>query len=406
MENFNLDQLNDFEEREKHYKEKIEQLENDLNKERNIYDIDNKNSEIISNIKNEILSKEKEIQEMTDKNNKQKEQLILISHEIDKKLKKLSDTTQIVQIKKKENSLNFDDDIKVKEKQISNINNLIDILQMENDKLKMKIDFISYNNNGNNKEKFKLIELDKKILSLNQEIKQKKLIIQEHNKCLSIKNQILKKISLIQKEISGEKEKNIKAKKKLSSTESKYILIKQDYENKFKNQFNSTIFKNSKKILKNNDAVQNYFNQNELNAIFVAVGGNKTIFSNILKRLNINTSGIENNKTKILENQIEVFQKKQKINIIKNNQLIEEINDVEKNNNNKDIKINKLKIELENLKKEYNEKINNNNITENSDDLDKENIDKITSKKMNSNSNFMRIQIDANKNKEDKEDNS
>jgi hypothetical protein len=213
MENFNLDQLNDFEEREKHYKEKIEQLENDLNKERNIYDIDNKNSEIISNIKNEILSKEKEIQEMTDKNNKQKEQLILISHEIDKKLKKLSDTTQIVQIKKKENSLNFDDDIKVKEKQISNINNLIDILQMENDKLKMKIDFISYNNNGNNKEKFKLIELDKKILSLNQEIKQKKLIIQEHNKCLSIKNQILKKISLIQKEISGEKEKNIKVKK-------------------------------------------------------------------------------------------------------------------------------------------------------------------------------------------------
>ena len=406
MENFNLDQLNDFEEREKHYKEKIEQLENDLNKERNIYDIDNKNSEIISNIKNEILSKEKEIQEMTDKNNKQKEQLILISHEIDKKLKKLSDTTQIVQIKKKENSLNFDDDIKVKEKQISNINNLIDILQMENDKLKMKIDFISYNNNGNNKEKFKLIELDKKILSLNQEIKQKKLIIQEHNKCLSIKNQILKKISLIQKEISGEKEKNIKVKKKLSSTESKYILIKQDYENKFKNQFNSTIFKNSKKILKNNDVVQNYFNQNELNAIFVAIGGNKTIFSNILKRLNINASEIENNKTKILENQIEIFQKKQKINIIKNNQLIEEINDVEKNNNNKDIKINKLKIELENLKKEYNEKINNNNITENSDDLDKENIDKITSKKMNSNSNFMRIQIDANKNKEDKEDNS
>ena len=58
-------------------------------------------------------------------------------------------------------------------------------------------------NSGNNGEKFKIIELDKKILALNQDIKQKKLIIQEHNKCLSIKNQILKKISLIQKEISG-----------------------------------------------------------------------------------------------------------------------------------------------------------------------------------------------------------
>ena len=144
MENFNLNQLNDFEEREKHYKEKIEQLENDLDKERNIYDIYNKNSEIISNIKNQILLKEKEIQDIIDKNNKQKEQLTIISQEIDKKLKKLSDTTQIVQIKRKDNSLNIDEDIKVKEKQISNINNLVDILQIENDKLKMKLDFIAY----------------------------------------------------------------------------------------------------------------------------------------------------------------------------------------------------------------------------------------------------------------------
>ena len=85
------------------------------------------------------------------------------------------------------------------------------------------------------------------------------------------------------------------------------------------------------------------------------------------------------------------------MNCIKNNQLIEEIHDIEKNNKNKDKEINKLKIELENLKKEYNNKINN--ITENNDDFDKENLDKITSKKINSN--FMRIEIDANKNKVD-----
>ena len=47
MENYDTQNINDFGEREKHYKEKIEQLENDLNNERNIYDIDNKNSEII-----------------------------------------------------------------------------------------------------------------------------------------------------------------------------------------------------------------------------------------------------------------------------------------------------------------------------------------------------------------------
>ena len=391
MDIYNLEKSNDFEEREKHYKEKIEQLENDLDKERNIYQIDNKNSEIITNIKNEILSKEKEIQEIIEKNNKQKEQLESISHEIDIKLKKLSDTTHIVQIKKKEDSLNLDDDIKVKEKQINNINNLIDILQIENDKLKMKLDFITYNN-GNNGEKFKIIELDKKILSLNQDIKQKKMIIQEHNKCLSIKNQILKKISLIQKEIFSEKEKNNKFKRKLSSTESKYILIKQDYENKFKNQYNSVKNKNSKKIY-NNDNVQNYFSQNELNAIFGAVGGNQNLFKNILKKLNINENNIEgNNNAKFLENQIEIFQKKQKINIIKNNQLIEEIHEIEKKNNNKSKEIDKLKKELENLKKI------NNNITDNSDDYDKDNLDKITSKKI---AHFERIEIDANKNKED-----
>ena len=395
MDNFNFWKLKDFDKREKCYKEKIEQLENDLDKERNIYEIDNKNSEIITNIKNEILSKEKQIQEIMEQNNKQKEQLELISHEIDLKLKKLSDTTKIVQIKKKNEYINFDDDIKVKEKQISNINNIIELLQIENDKLKMKLDFMAYNN-GNNGEKFKIIELDKKILALNQDIKQKKIIIQEHNKCLSIKNQILKKISLIQKQISGEKEKNNKLKKKLGSTESKYILIKQDYENRFKNQWSSTN-KNYKKYLQNDNNiqnVQNIFTQNELNAILVAVGGNKNIFNNIIKKLNINENKIEaNNNLKILENQIEVFQKKQKMNIIKNNQLIEEIKDIEKRNNQKKKEINKLKMELENLKNE------NNNIKENSEDFDKDNIDKISSKRINSN--FTRIEIDANKNKED-----
>jgi hypothetical protein len=398
MDNYNFGKTNNFEEREKQYKEKIEQLENDLDKERNICDIDNKNSEVISSIKNEILLKEKQIQEIIDKNNKQKEQLESISHEIDLKLKKLSDTTHIVQIKKKDNIMDLNDDIKVKEKQINHINNLIDILQIENDKLKMKLDFMIYNS-GNNGEKFKIIELDKKILSLNQDIKQKKMIIQEHNKCLSIKNQILKKISLIHKEIFGEKEKNNKLKKKLSSTESKYMLIKQDYENKFKNQFNSFTAKN-KKLYNidnniNNNTGQNYLNQNELNAILNAVGGNKNIYRNILQKLNINENAIEgSNNTKFLENQIDILQKQQKINIIKNNKLIEEINEIEKKNSNKDKEIDKLKNELEDLKKEYNYKVN---ITDNSDEYDKDNIDKITSKRIK----FDRIEIDANKNKED-----
>ena len=399
MENY-FHNFEDFEERERQYKEKIEKLENDLDKERNIYEIGNQNAEIIAKIKNEILSKEKEIEEITNNNNKQKEQLELISHEIDKKLKKLSNTTQIVQIKRKGESINLDGDIKVKEKQISNINNIIDILQNENDKLKMKLDFISYNN-GTNGKKFKIIELDKKILSLNHDIKQKKLIVQEHIKCLSIKNQILKKISLIKKEIFEEKEKNNKFKKELNSTESKYMLIKQDYENRFNNHWGITTNKNYEKNKKKEKKI--FLTQREMNALLAGVDGNRDLYSNLLKRLNINES---NNNAKILESQIDFFLKKQKMNIIKSNQLTEEIREEEKKNEEKKKEIDKLKKELKGLKKEYNNKITDNNYTDDENDdmsedyneVDDDNIGRITSRL---NSNLNRIKIDANQKKED-----
>jgi hypothetical protein len=396
MEEYNQENIDDFMEREKHYKQKIEQLEDDLEKERNIYDISNKNSEILNNLKNDISSKEKEIQEITAQNTKQKEELELVSHEIDLKLKKLSDTTQIVNIKKRDNQFQSNEDIKMKEKQISNINNIIEMLQNENDKLKIKLDFLNHNN-GVGGEKFKLLELDKKILSLNKDIKKKKLLVQEHIKCASIKNQILKKINLIQKEIYTERETSNKLKKKVGAIGNKYMQIKQEYENKSKNQRFS---RGNKKIyLKKEPYTKNAFNQNELNAILYAVNNNKTVFFDILKKLNVNEDIInninldENNNIKLMENQIEIFQNKQKANIEKSNKLLEQINEVEQNNNNKNKKINFLKNELDNLlgKQDVNQNENN--------DFNEKEKDKIINNKINSN--FKRIKIDANKNKED-----
>lgn len=396
MEEYNQENIDDFMEREKHYKQKIEQLEDDIEKERNIYDISNKNSEILNNLKNDISSKEKEIQEITAQNTKQKEELELVSHEIDLKLKKLSDTTQIVNIKKRDNQFQSNEDIKMKEKQISNINNIIEMLQNENDKLKIKLDFLNHNN-GAGGEKFKLLELDKKILSLNKDIKKKKLLVQEHNKCASIKNQILKKINLIQKEIYTERETSNKLKKKVGAIGNKYMQIKQEYENKSKNQRFS---RGNKKIyLKKEPYTKNAFNQNELNAILYAVNNNKTVFFDILKKLNVNEDIInninldENNNIKLMENQIEIFQNKQKANIEKSNKLLEQINEVEQNNNNKNKKINFLKNELDNLlgKQDVNQNENN--------DFNEKEKDKIINNKINSN--FKRIKIDANKNKED-----
>ena len=396
MENYNPEKTDDFTAREKHYKEKIEQLENDLQKERNIYEIFDKNSEVIINLKNDILLKEKEIQEITAQNNKQKEELELVSHEIDLKLKKLSDTTQIVNIKKRDNQTQSYEDIKMKEKQINNINNIIDILQNENDKLKMKLDFLIHNS-GTTVEKFKIIELDKKVLSLNKDIKKKKQIIQEHNKCASIKNQILKKISSIQKEIYSERELSHKLKKKLGNIGNKYMSIKQEYENKFKNQRFSR--SNKKIFLKKETPPKNVFTKNELEAILCAVNYNKNAFYEIMKKLNVNEEiinkinfdGNNNNNIKFIENQIEIFQNKHKINIEKSNKLLEQINEVEQNNSNKNKKINLLKNELDNLLNEH----NNNPPMENNDFNKK---DKINNK---INSNFRRIKIDANKNRED-----
>ena len=388
MDKYNLENIDDFEEREKHYKEKIEQLENDLQKERNICEIFNKNSEIIINLKNDILSKEKQIEEITAENNKQKEELELVSHEIDLKLKKLSDSTQIVNIKKRDNQIQYNEDIKMKEKQINNVNNIIDILQNENEKLKIKLDFLIHNS-GATGEKFKLMELDKKILSLNKDIKKKKLIIQEHNKCASIKNQILKKINLIQKEIYTEREISNKLKKKLGSTGNKYMLIKQDYENKIKNKRFSK--SNKKVFLKKENPTQISFSQNEINAILYSVNNDKNTFFNILRKLKVSEdiiNGINfegNNNIKYMENQIEILENKQKVNIEKSNKLLEQINEVEQNNNSKNKKINLLKNELDNLLDEQ-----NNNIS-------RENID-FNNKK---NINYKRIKIDANKNRED-----
>ena len=396
MEEQNQESIDDFMEREKHYKQKIEQLENDLQKERNIYDISTKNSEILNNLKNDISSKEKEIQEITAQNSKQKEELELVSHEIDLKLKKLSDTTQIVNIKKRDNQFQSNDEIKMKEKQINNINNIIDMLQNENDKLKMKLDFLNHNN-GVGGEKFKLLELDKKILSLNKDIKKKKLLAQEHNKCASIKNQILKKINLIQKEIYTERETSNKLKKKVGAIGNKYMQIKQEYENKSKNQRFS---KSNKKIyLKKEIHNKNIFNQNELNAILYAVNNNKNAFFEILRKLKINEDIInninldENNDIKLMENQIEIFQNKQKANIEKSNKLIEQINEVEQNNNNKNKKINFLKNELDNL-------LGKQDITPSEiNDFNEKEKDKMINNKLNSK--FKRIKIDANKNRDD-----
>ena len=100
-----------------------------------------------------------------------------------------NETKKINEIKLKKNFSEqemVDNNISAKEKQLKNIMSLIEILQKENETLKIKID-----NAKNTEQKFKLIdgqkEQEKQLTILNNDIKQKRMQLKEHSKCFTIK---------------------------------------------------------------------------------------------------------------------------------------------------------------------------------------------------------------------------
>lgn len=172
-------------EEENEYKNKIAQLQKDLEIEREKAQIKQNEPNVIENLKNEINSKNKEIKKYAAINTRQREQLEKLSQEIDTKLNKMNfkivtrniqnETKKINEIKLKKNYSEqemVDNNISAKEKQLKNIMSLIEILQKENETLKIKID-----NAKNTEQKFKLIdgqkEQEKQLTILNNDIKQK-----------------------------------------------------------------------------------------------------------------------------------------------------------------------------------------------------------------------------------------
>ena len=218
-------------EEENEYKNKIAQLQKDLEIEREKAQIKQNEPNVIENLKNEINSKNKEIKKYATINTRQREQLEKLSQEIDTKLNKMNykivtrniqnETKKINEIKLKKNFSEqemVDNNISAKEKQLKNIMSLIEILQKENETLKIKID-----NAKNTEQKFKLIdgqkEQEKQLTILNNDIKQKRMQLKEHSKCFTIKNELLKKKSLIKDEIVINHEKLTEFQKKYEDLE-------------------------------------------------------------------------------------------------------------------------------------------------------------------------------------------
>ena len=367
-------------EEENEYKNRIAQLQKDLEKEREKAQSKQNDPNVIINLKNEINAKNKEIKKYAIINTKQRDQLEKLSQEIDQKLNKMNYkavTRNIQNENKKINEIKFkkniseqkaiENNIAAKEKQLKNIMSLIHILEKENENLKIKIE-----NAKNTEQKFKLIdgqkEQEKQLSSLNYDIKQKKLELKEHSKCFSIKNELLRKISLIKDEITLNHEKLKLVQKKYDELEKKYNSDQKpssSRENKFgsktKTKLQKYIVPKQKptNVLSEDDMVtvppkiSEIFTEKELKAMLIALDKNKIKYEALLRRFNVQNTYVDSLETK---HKLDIKQKLNKINEL--DEQIEFMN-VKKGEYNANIQLYKKQIgEAQEEKKFYKMKIN------------------------------------------------
>ena len=367
-------------EEENEYKNRIAQLQKDLEKEREKAQSKQNDPNVIINLKNEINAKNKEIKKYAIINTKQRDQLEKLSQEIDQKLNKMNYkavTRNIQNENKKINEIKFkkniseqkviENNIAAKEKQLKNIMSLIHILEKENENLKIKIE-----NAKNTEQKFKLIdgqkEQEKQLSTLNYDIKQKKLELKEHSKCFSIKNELLRKISLIKDEITLNHEKLKLVQKKYDELEKKYNSDQKpssSRENKFgsktKTKLQKYIVPKQKptNVLSEDDMVtvppkiSEIFTEKELKAMLIALDKNKIKYEALLRRFNVQNTYVDSLETK---HRLDIKQKLNKINEL--DEQIEFMN-VKKGEYNANIQLYKKQIgEAQEEKKFYKMKIN------------------------------------------------
>ena len=335
------------EEQENQYKERIIQLQKELEEERKKIQEKQLDPNAIITLKNEINSKNKEIKRYANNNTKQRDQLEQLSQEIDNKLNKMNYKAVTRSLKNESKKINYlnsginsnyfltqdqkniDNSISAKEKQLKNIMSLIEILNKENENLKMKIE-----NAKNTEQKFKLIddkkEQEKQLNLLNIDIKKKKMELKEHSRCFAIKTELLKKISIIKEEIVIAHEKLADVKKKYEDLENKIKSEQQNslnpqgtksYKliNKPKNKFQKYIVPKQKspRVVQEENAVDippklsEIFTEKELNAMFGALDKNRTKYDAMLRRFNVQYIYVDSLEAR---HKLDIKQKLDKIN--------------------------------------------------------------------------------------------
>lgn len=200
--------------REPAYRQKIEQLKNELLEEKNQSILKNTNNSfntIISELKLEIQIKNSEITKLTKANSNQRKKLDELSKEADNRLKSIN-YRQISKRKYKQSSNNYDktnveNTIKLKDKQLNNALSLVEILSKDNVILKTK-----FNSLRDTKTKTPLIDQKKEdeteLTHRQTKLKQLKKEVDEHLHCKKTRQTYEQNIKLIKDDIKHLKIKN------------------------------------------------------------------------------------------------------------------------------------------------------------------------------------------------------
>lgn len=352
--NVNLGKVNEVDEDKKNkYMNIILELEKEIENEKSkSKDRTEENKNLIIDIKQKILKCQKEIKNYSYKNEKQREELELLSEQVTNQLnridinqiKKFMKNTKVSDLNKKKTT---DDDINKKQIQLKNIMSMIKNNEIENEKLKSKIS--QYDKGENNY--IELLKLQKsqeqKISELNKEIKTKKAQLEMHSKCASIKSDMIKKLEELRNDIAVYNDKYYNSQNKLNILEYKNkpkIILDQSNNNSkenkslnlksiniYRNEFNKinkqiydikfqkNKFPTQKHIHKEKEEdlidipynITQIFTEKELKAILVGLDKDKIRYKNILNKFNIQNTFINSLEAK---HKIDIKQKLNKIN--------------------------------------------------------------------------------------------
>ena len=449
-----------FEKKEKEYKKRISDLEQQIQLERSKSEIIQNSEKEILTLRNEKLKLDNDINTLSNSNANQRDKLESLLKLVDDELKNINlknisskikktrieqNSFKIKKQKQNQNIMNSNNDnneniineknvvsnssnnnelVNAKDKQIENINNLIEIFKKDNEKLKKKC-----KNLGDSKLKLKLLnknnDISKQIEKTNIEIKKLKYQLKDHSKCTKIKDDYNKNICTVKDDIQNLKLRKVELINRINNQNErikKQIELNEIIQNK-KNT-NKKLKLMPQNIEENNinfSQAPNIFTEKELDAISIAFNNDKQKCEYFLKKLSINENYIQSleskhkfnikqylNRLNELDEQIEFLTSKfgedsarnrvikSQINEYqvgkisysqKNNDLKNKIQELVKLITNKEKNIKTLTLQLNNLRKTHKNNLNLENIEVNENNNNKNNNNKNNNNNNNDNNN-------------------